>query len=106
MKVRRSVSNTERARLFLLHGGACHLCGVKIDGVREKWELEHVIPWAISRDDSDDNRRPAHVKCHATKTKRDRKIISKTDRMRMKNDGTWRSKSPMRKPILAQARTK
>lgn len=93
---RRSVSSRERGRLFLLHGGKCHLCGFKIDGVREKWELEHVIPYAISRDDSDENRRPAHVKCHAEKTTKDRKTISKTDRMRMKNDGTWRSRFPMR----------
>ncbi len=93
---RRHISNTERARLFTLHGGRCHLCNQKIDGVRERWEVEHVIPWAMSRDDSDANRKPAHVACHAVKTTEDRDAMSKADRNRMKHHGAWRSKSPMR----------
>lgn len=92
---RRHISNTERARLFTLHGGRCHLCSQKIDGVREKWDVEHVIPWAMSRDDSDENRKPAHKTCHAAKTRTDREELSKADRIRMKHHGAWRSKFPM-----------
>ena len=44
----------ERARLFNLHGGKCHLCGNKIN-VGEGWELEHVIAWELTRDESDEN---------------------------------------------------
>jgi 5-methylcytosine-specific restriction protein A len=94
---RRHISNTERARLFTLHKGICHLCGWKIDGIHEDWQVEHVIPWAMTRDDSDENRKPAHVKCHAVKTTDDRKNLAKADRIRMKHQGSWRSKSPMRK---------
>lgn len=94
---RKSIGSRERDRLFLLHGGICHICNEKIWGSRgEKWEVEHVIPWAISRDDSDENRKPAHVACHAGKTKKDRQTISKVDRQRLKHTGAWRSKHPMR----------
>jgi 5-methylcytosine-specific restriction protein A len=96
--MRRSVSNKERARLFALHAGECHICGVKISS-GEAWELEHVIPLAYSGDDSDANRKPAHIKCHARKTKDDRKDIAKVDRMKMKFEGSWRSRFPMRKRL-------
>ena len=91
---RRTVSNRERARLFALHGGICHCCGVKLQP-GEAWELEHVLPLAYSGDDSDANRKPAHVKCHAAKTKVDRTDIAKVDRQRMKHEGSWRSRFPM-----------
>jgi 5-methylcytosine-specific restriction protein A len=101
---RKSLGTRERARLFLLHDGLCHICSVRIDGTRERWEVEHVIPWAISRDDSDENRKPAHVHCHAVKTKDDRKDISKTERMRLKANGSWRSRTPMRRPQQGSSR--
>ena len=90
-------SAKERLRLFALHGGVCHICATKIDGTRERYELEHVIPWAISRDDSDENVQPAHVRCHATKTTADRPVIAKVDRIRLKHQGAWRSRTPMRR---------
>ncbi len=95
---RKSLGTRERDRLANLHGWTCHICKAPIDGVRERYEIEHVIPWAISRDDSDENRKPAHVHCHAVKTKDDRKDISKTERMRLKANGSWRSRTPMRRP--------
>lgn len=93
---RRHISNTERARLFTLHKGICHICGHKIDGIKQPWNVEHVIPWAMSRDDSDANRKPAHEACHAIKTTEDRDVMAKADRIRMKHQGGWRSKFPMR----------
>lgn len=93
---RKSFSRRERGRLFALHGGKCYLCGGRIDAT-EAWEIEHEIPWEISRDDSDDNLRLAHKKCHAVKTKADRKDISKVQRMEAKHKGFWpKSKTPMR----------
>lgn len=91
---RRSLSNTARAKLFEAHGGVCHICSAKIQA-GEAWEAEHVIPLAIGGEDGGDNLKPAHVKCHASKTKRDRQTISKTERMRLKNIGAWRSPHPM-----------
>ena len=37
------LSNTDRLRLFRLHGQVCHICSQPIDGVRQKWEIEHII---------------------------------------------------------------
>lgn len=98
MAKRKSFSKKERARLFALNGGRCHLCNGLIDGTREAYEIEHVIPWALTQDDSDDNLRLAHVKCHSEKThKHDRPMISKVERMRLKHAGHWpKSKTPLR----------
>jgi 5-methylcytosine-specific restriction endonuclease McrA len=86
---RRSFSRKDRARIFAANNGLCHLCDGKI-GVGEAWEVEHVIPWALTQDDSDDNLRPAHIKCHRTKThQEDRPRISKAERQRAKHLGTW-----------------
>jgi 5-methylcytosine-specific restriction protein A len=91
----RRMSTKRRAAIFAAHGGTCHLCGGKIDGSREAWEVEHVIALAISEDDSDDNLAPAHVKCHRAKTRADAKAIAKTKRVKAKHEGTYRQ--PRRK---------
>lgn len=80
MTKRKSFSRTERVRLWNLHEGICHICTHKIDGVREKWEVEHVIPFEMTRDNSDENCKPAHIKCHKIKTKQDVKDIAKCKR--------------------------
>jgi 5-methylcytosine-specific restriction endonuclease McrA len=77
---RKSFSRSERVRLFELHKGICHICEHKIDGVREKWEVEHVIPFEMTRDNSNENCKPAHVICHKGKTKQDVKDIAKCKR--------------------------
>jgi len=91
---RRSISTKERLRLFALHGGRCHICGDRIDGIREPWDVEHVIPWALTRDDSDKNRQPAHRggSCHGAKTKTDVKAIAKAKRIEAKHKGAWAKK--------------
>lgn len=93
---RRRLSTRERARLFELHDGVCHICGEKIDGVRERWEIEHVIPFALTRDESDENMKPAHANCHKGKTAVDKGVIAKSKRVAAKHNGTWapRSKLP------------
>lgn len=90
---RKSFSRTERVRLFDLHGGKCHLCGEKIK-VGDAWDLEHLVPWELTRDDSDDNVKPAHKSCHKEKTADDVAAIRKADRIRAKHIGAWpKSKS-------------
>lgn len=87
---RPSFNRKERARLFALRGGVCYLCGGKIDGTTERWEIEHEIPWAISRDNSDDNLRLAHFKCHKVKTANDAGDIARAKRRAAKHDGSAR----------------
>lgn len=92
---RKSFHARERGRIFNLYGGVCYLCEGKIH-VGEAWEIEHCIPWELSRDDSDENLRLAHVKCHKVKTASDIRTIRKSDRQRDKHTGAMpRSRNPM-----------
>lgn len=83
MDSRPTLSTRERARLFTLHGGRCHLCGERIDGVRERWEVEHVLSRAMlcgKLADTDENMRPAHYACHKRKTAQDAGDLAKAKR--------------------------
>lgn len=84
---RRSLTAKERLRLFTLHGGICHLCGGRIDGPREAWDVEHVIALAMGGADDDANRKPAHVKCHKAKTKSDMGALAKAKRNEARYQG-------------------
>ncbi len=98
---RRSFSRKDRARLFQLYAGRCYLCDGAIS-VGEAWDIEHVIPWELTRDDSDDNLRLAHKKCHKAKTAVDIRTIRKSDRQRDKHTGTfWKQKRPWPKRSFA-----
>lgn len=102
---RRSFNRKDRARIFNAALGLCHICEGKI-GIAEAWEIEHVIPYALTQDNSDDNLRPAHVKCHAKKTsEEDRPRIAKAERQRAKHTGTWpKSRAPLRSRGFAVTR--
>lgn len=65
----------------------CHICGGRIDPVREPWEAEHVIPHAFGGEAL----KPAHVKCHRAKTsKEDVPRIAKSKRVSDKHYGIKR----------------
>ena len=91
----RRMSPTRRARIFEAAEGICHICEMEIDGVKEPWDVEHVIPLAISGDDSDDNLRPAHRACHKPKTRDDAKTIAKAKRVHRKHTGAHKPKRKM-----------
>ena len=90
MTKRPSLSTAQRVRLFDLHGGICHLCGGKIDGTREAWEIEHILARGLGGEDTDENMKPAHVNCHKPKTADDRQKMAKADRQRKKHIGAHR----------------
>lgn len=102
MPRRRSFSTKDRARLFTLRGGKCYLCGHKIDNTSEAYEIEHEIPWEISRDDSDDNLQLAHKSCHKDKTAVDRKVIAHVHRVEAKFTGAKRPAGKLRGPVFAK----
>ena len=93
MTSRHSFSRKERGRLFALYAGCCYLCEGKITA-SQAWEIEHVIPWELTRDDSDGNLRLAHKKCHAVKTAKDIRELRHSDRVRDRNTGTLRPANP------------
>lgn len=95
MTTRKHRTKKERARLFKLHGGKCHLCDMPIKA-GEKWELEHVIAWELTRDDSDENVKPAHSRCHAPKTHgEDRPRIQKAKNQEAAHMGFKKSSKPL-----------
>lgn len=95
MTVRRKRTTLQRLAIFERDLGMCHLCGCKIDGTMEPWELEHIVPFALTRDDSDENLSPAHVSCHKAKTATDKAQIAKANRVRAKHNGAGTTKSPL-----------
>jgi 5-methylcytosine-specific restriction endonuclease McrA len=84
---RRGHTALQRTKIFLAHSGVCHLCGEKINGTKEVWELEHVIPFAMGGKDDESNLRPAHKSCHSQKTKEDVTAIAKAKRIEAKHIG-------------------
>ena len=91
----RRMSPSRRARIFAAHAGRCHICGEAIDGTRERWEAEHIVPYALTRDDSDDNLAPAHQRCHAGKTPGDVTQIAKAKRVERKHTGAHRPRATL-----------
>lgn len=77
-----------REAICLAHGWVCVICTGKIDPVREKWILEHLLALAAGGSDDDENLGPAHYKCAIEKTKDDVKTIAKINRVRSKHLGT------------------
>lgn len=90
---RRSWTPRRRLALFEAHRGICHLCGERIDGTREPWEVEHLIPIAMGGEDDEANCAPAHVACHKAKTATDKGQIAKANRVRAKHNGAHRPKA-------------
>lgn len=92
---RRTWTPRRKLAVFDAHSGRCHLCHGKIDGTRESWELEHIIPLAMGGADDETNVAPAHVACHRAKTTKDAGQIAKANRVRAKHNGAARPKSTL-----------
>jgi 5-methylcytosine-specific restriction endonuclease McrA len=81
------MSQTRRLRIWEAAGGLCVLCGLKIDGVREAWIVEHKIALGLGGSDTDDNCAPAHETCRRAKDKIDVPMIAKAKRMKARHIG-------------------
>ena len=95
---RRPLSLSARMRIFADHRGACHICGDVINGVREPWDIDHVIPLALGGDDEPSNMAPAHARCHrgpGGKTSADIAQIAKAKRVHAKHIGARQPKNPL-----------
>lgn len=80
--VRPSMSKARRLRIWERDGGVCWLCTHKVMA-GEEWDADHVLPWALSFDDTDENLKVAHKSCHRgekSKTSDDVKRIAKAKR--------------------------
>lgn len=91
---RKPISTIRRAAIFKAARGVCHICERRIQA-GERWEVEHRIPLALGGADDDSNRRPAHEKCHAKKTRDDQSSIARAKRREARHTGAYRSAHPM-----------
>lgn len=92
---RRSRTGKQRLAILEAHGSRCYLSGQAIDPMRDRWELEHVIPLAGGGSDDDTNLRPVLAKAHLEKTRTDLARIAKGKRVTLKHLGAKRSARPM-----------
>ena len=84
---RKAMGQMRRLRIWEAHKGVCILCGLKIDGVREEWIVEHVRALVLGGDDTDENCGPAHENCRRAKDKVDVASGAKAKRMKAKHLG-------------------
>src|SRR5215218_9759166 len=68
---RRSLSGRRRLQAWERTGGTCVVCGQRIDGVRERWIVEHIRALELGGADDLNNMGPAHELCGRTKTRED-----------------------------------
>lgn len=86
--MRRRRTPQQREAICVSHGWSCGLCKHPIDPVKQKWDLDHIIPLAAGGTDTDDNLHPVHRHCHRDKTNSDVGDIAKINRVRAKHLGT------------------
>jgi 5-methylcytosine-specific restriction protein A len=85
MTKRKRRTGKQRLAILDAHDSKCYLCGGFIDRVTQKWELDHENELEISGDDSDENLKPVHDKCH--RKKKSATIIAKAKRREVKHNG-------------------
>jgi 5-methylcytosine-specific restriction endonuclease McrA len=91
---RKSLTPTQRLKLFEEHKGICCLCGLKIEA-GAAWIDEHMKALGLGGSNDLLNRRPVHVACAQSKTfgkDGDNARIAKAKRQKMKHLGIERPK--------------
>ena len=81
-----------RLRVFNRYLGVCYLSGKTIR-IGDAWEIEHIVALSNGGEHRESNMAPALVEPHKAKTKRDRAVKAKTDRVRKKHFGIRKRQS-------------
>jgi 5-methylcytosine-specific restriction endonuclease McrA len=84
---RQHITPARRVRIWEGHAGRCVICGGKIDGVRERWIIEHVRALELGGTNADDNLGPAHETCGIEKTRDDHSRAAKAKRQKAAHIG-------------------
>ena len=97
---RRSLTDQQRAKLFLERGGKCEICGRKIRS-GDRWDFDHTLALQNGGTNDRDNLKIACGICHGAKTKTDRAKASKTRSVATRGivPEAHRKKSKLSKPI-------
>ena len=95
---RKNMTPRLRLKVWEAHKGMCAICGGKIDGVGERWILEHMRPLALGGADDESNMAPVHEGCALAKTfgkSGDIAKAAKAKRVKTKHLGLKKSKNPL-----------
>lgn len=93
---RRTMTEARRLKAWEAYKGVCVLCKQPIDGVRDKWIVEHMRALGLGGPDTDDNCGPAHEACRRIKDKDDVSRIAAAKRAKIKHLGI---KTAPKRPI-------
>lgn len=95
MTTRPSWTAKRRAEIFRDNSGICNICERRI-APGEPWHVEHPKARGLGGSDKQSDMRPAHVDCHAGKTRHERAIMAKADRQMKSAAGIKRKSRPLR----------
>jgi 5-methylcytosine-specific restriction endonuclease McrA len=92
---RRKLTSHLRLQVWEKTAGSCVICHQKIDGVRERWIVEHIRALELGGIDELENMGPAHETCASTKTKDDHRRTAKAKRQKIQYIGAHVPKRPL-----------
>ena len=95
---RKHMTPRMRLKIWENHKGMCALCGGKIDGVRQRWIVEHMRALELGGEDSESNMAPVHEACAIAKTvgkNGDHARAAKAKRVKTKHLGIKKNKNPL-----------
>ncbi|TXN42533.1 HNH endonuclease signature motif containing protein [Methylobacterium sp. WL7] len=84
---RRSLSGRRRLQAWERTAGTCVICGQRIDGVRERWIVEHIRALELGGTDDIENMGPAHEACGREKTRDDHARAAEAKRQKIRHLG-------------------
>ncbi|WP_456684543.1 HNH endonuclease [Bradyrhizobium sp. P5_C11_2] len=84
---RRSLSGRRRLQAWERTAGTCVICGQRIDGVRERWTVEHIRALELGGADDLENMGPAHEACGREKTRDDHARAAEAKRQKIRHLG-------------------
>lgn len=84
---RRSLSGHSRLKARERTGGVCVVCDQPIDGVRERWIVEHIRALELGGADEIENMGPAHDMCGREKTRDDHARSAQAKRQKIRHLG-------------------
>ncbi len=93
--VRRKLTPHRRLQVWERSGGTCVLCDGRIDGVRERWIVEHIRALELGGVDDLSNMGPAHEACALVKTQDDHQRTARAKRQKIRHIGAEASKRPL-----------
>lgn len=92
---RGSLSNRRRLQAWERTGGTCVVCDRRIDGVRDRWIVEHIRALELGGPDEIQNLGPAHEACGREKTRSDHARAAEAKRQKLRHLGAAVVSRPM-----------